>query len=163
MKKPNIIFLDMDGVLVNPATCVSVGDTGCFSYLDPVSCGLVKKLCTEFDCRIVISSSWRLLYNKFAMQGILNAACPLLGNFMYMDDRWCTESFNGCSIDEHGRGKEILAWINKYPTEFNNFVILDDNSDMEPLLNNFVKTDAYDGFRFAHFIEARKILKVNEL
>lgn len=163
MKKPNIIFLDMDGCLVNPATCVSVGDTGCFSYLDPVSCGLVKKLCTEFDCRIVISSSWRLLYNKFAMQGILNAACPRLGSFMYMDDRWCTESFNGRSIDEYGRGKEILAWINKYPTEFNNFVILDDDSDMEPLLDNFVKTDVYDGFRFAHFIEARKILKGNEL
>jgi len=153
----------MDGVLCNPATCVSVGDVGsCFSYLDPVSCGLVKRLCVELNCKLVISSSWRILHDRFSMQAILNAACPQLGNFMYLDDRWRTGSFNGCSMDDFGRGKEIKAWIDKYPTEFNNFVILDDDSDMEPLMDSFVKTDVYEGFRFVHFMAARSILKKDE-
>jgi hypothetical protein len=156
-KLPNIIFLDFDGVICNPATNLAVGDNTA-SYIDPVSCGLIKQLCIEFNCRIVISSSWRILYNQYAIQAILGAACPALGRYMYSDDRWKTGSRKGCTLEERGRGKEILDWINTYSTEFNNFVILDDDSDMEPLLDNFVKTDCYDGFRFAHFLKARDIL-----
>ena len=153
MTKPNIIFLDFDGVICNPETCIAVGDVGgCFSYLDTNSCGLVKRLCVELNCKIVISSSWRILYDKYAIQGILNAACPKLGSFMYMDDRWKT-------LSAHCRGAEVKMWVDKYSTEFNNFVIIDDDSDMEPLMDSFVKTDCYSGFRMSHFIAARKILK----
>lgn len=163
MSKPNIIFLDYDGVLVNPETCIAVGDVGgIFSYIDPVSAGLVKRLCEEFNCKIVTSSSWRLQYDQYALQGILNASCPKLGSYMYMDEKWRTESFNGVPIDQHGRGKEIKAWIDKYSSEFENFVILDDDSDIEPLMDNFVKCDTYSGFRFNQYIEARKILKGNQ-
>lgn len=89
MSRPNIIFLDFDGVICNPETCVAVGDVGTVaSYIDPVSAGLVKRLCEEYNCKIVISSSWRLEYDQYALQGILNASCPKLGWYMYTDEKW---------------------------------------------------------------------------
>ena len=156
---PNIIFLDVDGVICNPETCISEGEVSGYNYLDPVSCGLVKRLCKDYNCRIVISSSWRKLYDQYAMQGILGAACPSLGSYMYTDERWKTESINGVPYEQHGRGKEIKAWLDKYSGEFNNFVILDDDNDMHPLESNFVHTDTHQGFRLRDFIKACEILK----
>jgi hypothetical protein len=150
---PNIIFLDFDGVICNPETCIAEGEIAGYNYLDPVSCRLVKRLCEEYNCRIVISSSWRKLYDQYALQGILGAACPSLGHYMYTDERWKTPSLGT------ERGQEILQWINKYSAEFDNFVILDDDSDMEPLLDNFVHTDAFQGMRLRDFIKAAEILK----
>ena len=171
-KKPNIIFLDMDGVLCNPSTCIAMGDVGgVFSYIDPISAGLVKKLCVDYNCKIVISSSWRNWYDYEAMTAILNAACPTLGRYVintYKDkwannESWRTGDFIwDCELEkpEHtGRGMEIKKWIDEHSEHFNNFVILDDDSDMEPLLDNFVKTDCYDGMLFKHFEKAREILK----
>jgi hypothetical protein len=157
--EPNIIFLDFDGVICNPETCIAEGEIAGYNYLDPVSCRLVKRLCEEYNCRIVISSSWRKLYDQYALQGILGAACPSLGHYMYTDERWKTPTLNGVPYEQHGRGKEILQWINKYSSEFDNFVILDDDSDMEPLMDNFVHTDAFQGMRLRDFIKAAEILK----
>lgn len=155
-KLPNIIFLDFDGVLCNPRACLAVGDTGCYSYLDPIACQLIKRLCTEHNCRLVISSSWRLLYDLYAIQGILNAACAGLGSLMYTTEKWRT-----VSSDDGYRGREIKEWVDKYSTEFNRFVIIDDDSDMEPLMESFVKTDAYDGIGFMDYMKAKKILTGN--
>jgi len=161
MSRPNIIFLDFDGVICNPETCAAVGDQMA-SYIDPVSAGLVKRLCVDHNCKIVISSSWRILFNRETINAILGAVCPNLGRYMFRDEKWCTERFNGVTIDQHGRGKEIKAWIDKYSNEFENFVILDDDSDMEPLMDNFVKCDTYSGFRFNEFMKAVDILKGKE-
>jgi hypothetical protein len=157
---PNIIFLDFDGVLCNPRACLAVGDVGgVFSYLDPIACLLIKRLCDEHNARLVISSSWRILHDRFSLQAILNAACPGLGNKMYMDDRWCTPSFNGCTADKFGRGKEIEAWVKTNCQSFNRFVIIDDDSDMEPYMESLVQTDTYDGIGFQDYLAAEKILK----
>jgi hypothetical protein len=107
----------------------------------------------------VISSSWRKLFDAQSMRAILGAVCPRLGNYMYTDERWRTiSSYSGY------RGNEISAWIDKYSGEFNRFVILDDGRDMEPLIDNFVHTDAYQGFRLKDFIKAGRIIRnENEL
>jgi len=160
MTKPNIIFLDFDGVICNPNTCLAMGNTGHFSYLDPVSLNLVKRLCVEHNCRIVISSSWRNLYDKFSIKAILNAACPNLGQYVIENNEaWKTVSLSGVTTEDHGRGKEIYWWIKEHSSEFNNFVILDDDADMEPLFDNFVQTDHNIGFTFNDFEKAVVILK----
>lgn len=157
-KLPNIIFLDFDSVICNPATCIAVGDTGgCFGYLDPISCSLIRMLCEEHNCKIVISSSWRILYDNEAIRAILSAACPRLGRYMFYGEKWCT-----IRSDTGYRGKEIKHWIDKYSIEFNKFVILDDNSDMEPLIDSFVQTDAYEGFLYKDYLKAVKILGGND-
>ena len=151
--KPNIIFLDIDGVLVNPETCIAEGERGGFGYFDPVSCKLVKRLCEEHNCKLVISSSWRILTDMWQMYTILQAVCPSLGTYMFLDDRWRTDS-----LDSH-RGGEIKAWIDKHSSEFEKFVIIDDDSDMEPLMDSLVQTDGYQGFRMRDFLKAVEILK----
>ena len=159
--KPNIVFLDMDGVLCNPRACLAVGNVGgMYSYLDPIACMLVKRLCMENNARIVISSSWRLHYDMYAMQAILNANCPGLGYLMFLDmEMWRTININNCAMDKHGRGREIKDWIDKFSSKFNRFVILDDDCDMEPLMDSFVQCHAYDGIGFHHYNTADSILK----
>ena len=80
------------------------------SYLDPVVCMLVKKLCVDNNARIVISSSWRSTYDQQAMRAILNAACPALGDLIVDDkDWWCTRSWVHSDDDDNtsDRGREI--------------------------------------------------------
>lgn len=159
MELPNIIFLDFDGVLCNPRACVAVGNTGgVYSYLDPIACLLVKKLCVDNNAQLVISSSWRIEYDRWAIQAILNANCPGLGNFMWRGSDWCTPNHNGTDGLTFGRGREINAWIKKHYSEFFRFVILDDESDMEPLMDSLVQCDLYDGIGFQQWRKADNIL-----
>lgn len=141
MKLPNIVFLDMDGVLCTPRACHAVGQNGLFSYLDPIACMLLKRLCVETNSKLVISSAWRIGRTLEQFRDILNAACPGLGLFIWNhEDNWRTGRYAS------NRGNEIKCWIDLHDTQFDRFVILDDDSDMEPLMNSFVKCDCYDGF-----------------
>lgn len=157
---PNIIFLDFDGVLCNPRACIAVGNTGgVFSYLDPIACLLIKRLCIENNAKLVISSSWRILHDRYSIQAILNANCPGLGNFMFLDDRWRTVSHNGCDGLTFGRGREIERWVKTYSNQFNRFVIIDDDSDMEPYMDSLVQTDTYDGIGYNDYRKVEALLK----
>lgn len=158
----NIVFLDMDGVLCNPRACVAVGDTGISSYLDPIACMLVKRLCEKNNAKLVISSAWREMYNKRSFEALLGAACPGLGDLIIQDEVWWkTRSWvysddNGNTSD---RGREIEHWIFNNMSRFNNYVILDDMADMRPLQDNLVKCCTYDGMGFFQYKSAEKLLK----
>jgi len=159
--KPNVIFLDFDGVVCNPATCHAVGNNGLYSYLDPIACQLLKRLCIETNSKLVISSSWRIGRNYDFFYHILSAVCPNLGEFVWCHQQdFCTPT-TVFSNDEDfvcNRGREIEDWLKRHPTDYNRFVILDDDSDMEPLMDSFVKCDAYDGFGFEAYQKAKKLL-----
>jgi hypothetical protein len=152
----------MDGVICNPRACIAVGNTSLYTYLDPIACLLVKRLCTENNARIVISSSWRTSHNKKSFQALLNAACPGLGELVWDDERWW-KTVNGTVSDKWSdtseRGREIEDWIDKNNNAVNNFVILDDMADMRPLQDNLVRCSTYDGIGFFQFEEAERMLK----
>ena len=160
MTKPNIIFLDFDGVICNPSTCIAVGDTGgCFSYIDPTSALLVRKLCEEHNCKIVVSSTWRKFYDKHAIEAILSANCPRLGRYVWNDETdWRTKDLYDPLTGGVERGVEIENWIRHNSDLFYKFVILDDNSDMANLHDSFVQTDAYRGFGYEDYRKAVAIL-----
>jgi hypothetical protein len=161
-KLPNIIFLDMDGVLCTPRACVAMGDTGgVYAYLDPIACALVRKLCEDHNAKIVVSSAWRKLYNYLAFGAILDAACPRLGRYLWPDNEdWRTVSY--VPNDDFGsntdRGREILDWVKRHETEFNNFVVLDDMMDMRPVDHALVLCNYYDGLSYQNYEDAAKIL-----
>lgn len=159
---PNIIFLDMDGVLCNPRACLAVGNVGGgYSYLDPIACMLVKRLCEECNAKIVISSAWRQEFSREAMQAILNAACAKLGDYIWQSHEWWRTTNCAYEIgvsDTSDRGREIKHWIDKHETQFNNFCILDDMADMRPLQDSLVKCDCYDGIGFNQYYAAEKLL-----
>lgn len=161
-KLPNIVFLDVDGVVCNARACIAMGNTGVASYLDPVACMLVKRLCTENAARIVMSSVWREMYNKHALEAILNANCPGLGDLILPDELWWkTRSWKHSedSSVTSDRGRGIEHWLFNNTSRFNNYVILDDMCDMRPLQDRLVRCDLYDGIGYRQWQAADKILK----
>lgn len=164
-KLPNIIFLDMDGVVCNLRACIAMGNDGVSSYLDPIACMLVKRLCVDNNAQIVMSSAWRDMYDKDAMMAILNASCPGLGELILQDPKWWkTAPWVHCDNEREretsDRGREIENWIFNNSSRFNNYVILDDMDDMRPLQDNLVRCSTYDGIGFFQYEAAGKILKV---
>lgn len=162
-KPPNVVFLDFDGVICTHRACAAVGDPGgTLSYLDPIACQLVKRLCTENNARIVISSSWRILYDRLSIEAILNAACAGLGHLMWSDDVfWKTRGWVHSDDDTHtsDRGREIQHWIANNLTNFNHLVILDDMADMRPLQDHLVRCDLYDGIGYKQYVAANQLLR----
>lgn len=153
--KHNIIFLDIDGVL-NSIQSITKNyeiwkkdkrkrkntDFPTKEYIDRL-----LKLIKETNSLIVLSSCWRLSKNikqEFKKMGI-----PLnlyIGNTPYL-----------CGSI---RGTEIKRWIkNNWNNElYENFVILDDDSDMGDLSDYLVKTENKYGLQDFHIEKAKKIL-----
>ena len=124
-----VIFLDIDGVL---NLCYE-GRDEYGSLFHPHLVDNLRKIVEETGAKIVISSTWRFsglvvmkeMWNKRELPGVVIGITP---NFM---------THYGTTLC---RGKEIDAYLEKYP-EIEKYVILDDDSDMEPhQMDNFVMT-----------------------
>lgn len=93
----------------------------------------LEKICKELNLSIVISSTWRLQYDK-CVQSLRNSgldnSIPIIGK---------TPTVGGY------RGHEIEAWLKKHP-EVTDFVIVDDDHDMEPYMDHLIDTDNEVGF-----------------
>lgn len=150
-----IIYLDIDGVLCTHRASAAIGETVRMDYLDPIACKLVERLITEFQAKIVISSTWRLVCSKGEMYQLFRCAGHhILANAIYT--RWCTPDFKGKK-----RGYEIEASLSEIENHdhVTHYVILDDDSDMLPYqLPHFARCDTYDGLGFSGYEKARRIL-----
>lgn len=105
----------------------------------------LEKLCKEFNTDIVMTSTWRKDYEL---------ACECLYNSGLSKD---IKIIGVTPWLNKPRGEEIEAWLKTHSCSA--FVILDDDSDVEPYLDHLVKTDTYDGFTFNSYIRAKKILQ----
>lgn len=163
--RPNVIFLDMDGVLCNERACLAVGNLPPYSYLDPIACLLVARLCKVHNARLVVSSSWRQEYSeRVLMEAILNAACPNLGSYLWVSHQWWRTTA-AAPMDEDwqttsSRGREIRNWIERHPDKFTNFCILDDMADMRPYQDSLVQCHPYDGIGWHQYHAAAALLSV---
>lgn len=152
--KPNIIFLDMDGVLC--VTRCSFDRYPCIMRrLDPIGIEFLNAFCSASNAKIVMSSMWRLGHEKFplgAFESLLTAG--LKTKHIFYDDP-ITPSLPGW------RGEEIKDWLDRREGEWNNYIILDDDSDMlEEQMDHFVKTDGYNGVLFEHMKKMCRIFDI---
>lgn len=162
----NIIFLDFDGPICNHRASLSVGEDkhgSGMSYLDPIACGLIKRLCEEHNARIVVSSSWRVDFDLVTMTAVLGAACAGLDRYVYQDQQyWRTVPYTYFSPEElelsSDRGLEIKLWLKSNKFKYKGFVVIDDMSDMRPVQAQLVRVDPYEGFGFLNYMQAKKIL-----
>ena len=119
----------------------------------------------ESKCKIVISSTWRhgtpLEEMKSWFKGI-----PLLEEAVI--GKTTSEQVTGTREDKSKfsvnvpRGVEIDTWLNKHRVKTyrsNQFVILDDDSDMWPHHKNFVQTNGYNGLTHTDAIKAVGLFK----
>lgn len=129
----SVLFLDVDGVL---------NRYGKFPVnLESDLLANLVRIVETTDCRIVLSSTWRLMDRamrdlKFAFDDlglILDGVTPDLARTME----------NGIWAGKE-RGHEIQAWMDDHFTP-DRFCILDDNSDMAHLLPKLIKTNSFEG------------------
>lgn len=128
--KIKVIFLDIDGVLnVIPQGNDRFGAIFHEHFVDNL-----KRIIDVTGAKIVISSTWRMgngLEGMIEMWKLRNLPGEVVGItpnlFVNFNTTLC-------------RGKEIDAYLKDHP-EVSNYVIIDDDSDMEPhQLENFVMT-----------------------
>jgi hypothetical protein len=70
MQNPNILFLDIDGVLISSRSRLAKADYPAF---DPVSCGLVEKVSRHCGAKLVICSAWRENRSRGDFEAILSS------------------------------------------------------------------------------------------
>lgn len=163
-----IVFLDIDGVLNSDRSTLGAqarhrGANPTLSQyvkhdIDPVAVDLVNYLCQITEAWIVVSSSHRLDFyedGEFDMKSLKKYMSDLGISPRYIMD--CIPY-----MPSHLRGEEIDTWLtsNRFDTEIDSYVILDDSSDMLPDQDlNFVHTDPKIGFSVDDYYAACKILR----
>lgn len=163
-----IIFLDIDGVVNTLMIYTKPQDTSthyierdgfyfeiCDIKDDRVSnnqaINWLNKLCKENNAKIVVSSTWR----KFERQNHTVENClrnsGLLPNIPIIG----ATPYTGGS-----RGSEIKQWLaENYPDDKVKFIILDDDSDMDDLIDHLILCDNKRGFGYAEYLDAS--VKIN--
>lgn len=138
-----VLFLDIDGVLNTTRTFIYVNQNNLpINTLDPVACSLLRYIQQETNCKIVISSTWRILSS-------LEEISQAIG--IGVKDKTP-------EIPSRHRGSEIDIWMkeNYYPPKY---AILDDDSDMlESQIEHFVKTEFNDGLLWKHVEKIIRLL-----
>ena len=125
-----IIFLDIDGVLNYIEAWDRPENEGKGSKVwDPDCVNELNRIIKETDAKIVLSSTWRLypdhenlVYNEMGIKGEFIGKTPDLPSSYY-------------------RGHEIQRWLdNNENMNVEKFVILDDDSDMDHLIDFLIQT-----------------------
>jgi len=156
-----VIFLDFDGVLNSnqffesqepfDRSLLDLHEEA-ISELDPKAVARLKGLLDKTGAHIVLSTSWRMLYNFEDIKVYLREAGLLtsqVGRIIGATPRFYDEP----------RGSEIKAWLDNTSEEVEAYVIFDDNPDMLPDQEPFfVKTSMKTGITGADVEKAQKIL-----
>ena len=167
----NIVFLDMDGVLnseaylrkldaqhralghEDPTRPKSEMTCACYHLRQQIDRDAVARLnwiIAETGAKVVISSSWRKLFEPAEMHSLL-AEHGFVGEIIGETPRGDEEELRGTygHPEHYYRGYEIDFWLRQHP-EVNRFVILDDGSDMVMHVHRLVQTDAQEGLLDEH-------------
>lgn len=103
-----VLFLDVDGVLNSRSTTDFRNN---LYPIDPHMAFMIGKIQLDTDCKVVLSSSWRLHPDGIA--AVEKHVVKILDKTPYLDGI---------------RGDEVNAWLAKHP-EVTHYAILDDDSD----------------------------------
>lgn len=155
-----IIFLDIDGVLNTARTLplkekyVEIEGTIIgFNQLDKDCINQLNRVTDKTGAKIVISSSWRIGCRTPAKFEILKKHLRDEGVTGEIIGRTPTDQEYAANLGQPGsygtgpgqiyfgycRGKEIQMWLDQN-AQFDKFVIVDDNSDMDHLNHRLVQT-----------------------
>lgn len=122
-----VLFLDIDGVLNNTETFLTLNPWG---HLDKRLIDRLDSVLARTGAKVVISSAWRV-----GDQG-QSVARALRRAGMKHADRIIDETPTSRWI----RGWEIRLWLLAHP-EVQTYAIVDDMSDMGPVAHRLVQTD----------------------
>lgn len=174
----NIIFLDIDGVLVTTRTFLSANGHNWANFsdaaitkerknqFDPIGCGILLRIIKDFNCKIVISSTWRFNAvmsdqiqdgdEEFQFKNLLFNNLKNSGLLPFIHPDWRTVDLHRFN-DKKVRGDEIQEWLNRHK-EVSNYAIIDDDSDMlDEQLPHFVYTHVDNGITAQNYFDMEAI------
>lgn len=154
-----VVFLDFDGVIMTRSSYMKnngkpprpEGPTWtrdhAMSRMDPEIVSRVSDLCVQIRAEVVLSTSWRNLYDN----GPIIEALYLSGLDRRVEVVGATPSFAS-----RYRGAEIRAWLDEHRPlwTMEDVLVLDDDSDLEPFLARWVRSTFDEGFTEANHAEA---------
>lgn len=137
----NIIFLDVDGVLNSMTHLIKLYEKnkkpffGFDTPFDPDCLKNLKELVIQTNSKIVVSSTWRKRQKGIEI---------LLENLKKYELDKSVIGYTPIFNTNVTRGTEIKAYLSNLKENASklNFIILDDESDMDELLPHLIKTDA---------------------
>jgi len=137
-----VVFLDFDGVLIPMRGKLSAKD------FHPDCVGGLNLILTVSGAGIVVCSSWRHDVGRDMLGTLLDNGISI-DPTMYL----------GFTPDdpEDRRGYEIARWIEQHQFS-GEFVILDDDDQMEPVQEHLVPINADDGLTKENVVDALAIL-----
>lgn len=142
-----VIFLDIDGVLVTVGSMIhnnrqyisGLSTEGSHKAIDPIAVSNLHYILEEVPAvEIVVSSSWRKHCTIKDLQEMFDRY-DLPGSFII-----------GTTpvLDSGYRGHEIGLYL-KHNPEITDFVIIDDDADLEPYMDRLVQIDGRNGLTFS--------------
>jgi hypothetical protein len=147
----NLIFLDIDGVLNTESSLVKG------IHICPDKVVLLYEVVKETDCKVVISSSWRLLYTLTEIKEILYLS-GFRDRYVIIDHTPFIHEFGKKFDRKFSRGFEIARWIGSRH-EVYNYVILDDIDEFLPYQKSrFVHIDSELGLTENNLENIKKVL-----
>jgi hypothetical protein len=167
-----LVFLDFDGIIMTTTSYQRSNASGfalstAAARMDRILVGRVSTLCERAEADIVLSTSWRgsteedraLLEEALWSRG-LSRLVPVVGQTPHLEARQPTPtSWVPCD-----RGEEIEAWLDRHRPGWtrDRIVILDDDSDMEPLMDRWVEGCRFDrgGFLRQHLDAALRLFGI---
>jgi hypothetical protein len=144
----NIIFLDIDGVLNSMQFMIKSGKDYGRQAIDPDAVSYLNQIIQQTNAKVVISSSWRIIHRLSEIKDILYSR-GFIGDII--DETPILRSNNRI------RGDEIQLWLDN--NKVDNFVIIDDDSDMGDLKDRLVQTSFKYGLCEEHVEKCVNLLK----
>lgn len=141
-----ILFLDIDGVLNCASSFVNAKTR---NVLDSGMIKLINHVVAQTDCRIVISSTWRLLFELEELKQVLRDA-GLIARIV------------GTTPRLGRRDHEIIAWLESNPDVTHFAVIDDDTFDLTGVFTSLVSTKFETGMMPEHADMLIEILNRNK-
>lgn len=169
----NYIFCDIDGVVNYQEYLIKHRDD--FDEIDPQKVKLLSKLAKQYNCRVVLSSSWRHHFDK-DMKPKSETFTHFDGTTTDSPGMALQKAFNAEGIVFFGktptaerstvynwmweRPDEIEKYIKEHLTSEDKYVIFDDEDSglSDRFGKNFIKTNFYkEGLTEDHILIAEKI------
>lgn len=133
-----VLFLDIDGVLNSQKVFENWTSDSTRTVICPVMVERINRVIAATDCRIVISSSWRFMWEMGELMDILG-----------LHGLWASFIIDQTPRLDR-RDEEILAWLKEHP-EVSKFAVVDDDGfDLTNLTDNLVQTEWEHGIQDDH-------------
>lgn len=147
----NILMLDIDGVLNHRdwwqrAPKPPDGASKVARYttmIDPACASRLNLVLTSTGARIVVSSTWRYALKRAELQQVFQSVGINHAIYDYTPKLDFDEGT--IVVSSPTRGQEILAWEQANSLLHPNIVVLDDDPDIAPYNDRWVRTSPHEG------------------